>query len=304
MKILLLGASGFLGRNLLLGAPDNWETIAVYRSDETFPGFLRERGLQNVTPLRCTDDGTWFDELREAVGGSVDACVVAWGNSDIALSVENPLDDLSANVVTLLHLLASVEMGRMVFVSSGSVYLGNEGLVSESAPTNPTVPYGVSKLASELYIQSHAEHRQPNMNFVIARFFGAFGPYERPRKIYTKLVQSFAFNHERTFTVRGDGTNLIDAMVVSDAVAGLIRMVEAPVKNVIVNFAAGDPCSISDLIYRAASVLGIEDVQVIHEGVTKEPISFVADTTRMKQLFDFEPQASFEDGILALRDHL
>ena len=303
MKILLLGASGFLGRNVILGAPDDWQIVAVYRSDTTFPEFAA--GVANVTALKFSEDSDQFrEDLKRATQGEVDSCIIVWGNSDIARSVADPLYDLHANVTPVLSLLEAIDMGRIVFMSSGTVYLGNTGVVDEDAPAYPTVPYGVAKLATELYIRSHVEHRKPETSFVIARFFGAFGPYEPARKIYTKLVEAFHVRKERTFTVRGDGSNLIDAMAVADAASGLIRMATTPVDSVTVNFAACDPCSINDLIHRTAATLGVPNVEIIHEGATMEPISFIADAGRMRELFDFQPKVSFEDGILALRDHL
>jgi UDP-glucose 4-epimerase len=305
MKVLLVGASGFLGRNILLRTPSEWHVFGVYRSNEHFPLFLRNKRLLNVTPIQSflsNDDS--IKRLRSVTGGGVDVCIMVWGNSDIALSADSPLFDLHANLIPLLNILESVDIHRFVFVSSGAVYLGNAGLVNESSPTNPSVPYGVSKLASELYIKSFVQHRQQSMQYVIARFFGAFGPYEPARKIYTNLVKLFALKGERTFRIRGDGTNLIDAMYVSDAVEGILRMATMEAENVTVNFAVGHPISIRDLVHRAAAVFGIQDVEIISDGFTHEPISFVADTSLMKRHFGFDPTVSLEDGIVLLYNHL
>lgn len=305
MKVLVVGASGFVGRNLLLRAPADWKVYGVYRSSSTFPLFLGEKKLSNVTPIQCTlanEDS--ITAVRKATGGEVDVCIMTWGNSDIALSASSPLVDLHANVIPILNILESLDIHRIVFVSSGAVYLGNSGIVHEDSPTNPSVPYGISKLASELYIRAYAQHRKEGMQYVIARFFGAYGPYEPARKIYTNLVKSFGLKREQTFRIRGDGENLIDAMYVSDAVDGLLRMATMPAENMTVNFAVGHPISIKDLVHRAAAVFGIRDVQIIADGFTHEPISFVADTSLMKQRFDFNPTISFEDGIVMLHNHL
>ena len=52
----------------------------------------------------------------------------------------------------------------------------------------PTLPYAISKQACENYVRHFRESGRLG-SYVIARFFGAFGPYEPERKIYTRLVR-------------------------------------------------------------------------------------------------------------------
>ena len=123
----------------------------------------------------------------------------------------------------------------MIFFSSGAVYDGLTGLVSPESKLNPKLPYAISKLASEQYIQFFAKKGQIE-NYIILRFFGAFGPYEPERKIYTKLVRAFALEGKDEFVVRGDGKNLIDAMYVDDTIDGILKVMASSEKNKIVDF--------------------------------------------------------------------
>ena len=52
MKLLVTGASGFIGRNLLLALPKHWEVIATYRNDESFSEFINRNDLSFVKPFR------------------------------------------------------------------------------------------------------------------------------------------------------------------------------------------------------------------------------------------------------------
>ena len=51
---LVTGASGFIGRNVLLRAPRDWDIVAVYHDAADFPSFLeREQlGQRPRGPLR------------------------------------------------------------------------------------------------------------------------------------------------------------------------------------------------------------------------------------------------------------
>ena len=44
MKVLVTGASGFIGRSLLLRIPKDWEIVAAYLSDGSFLDFIEEQG--------------------------------------------------------------------------------------------------------------------------------------------------------------------------------------------------------------------------------------------------------------------
>ena len=52
MKLLITGASGFLGRNILLSLPKDWKVVAIYFKDETFIEFLKQNNLNQIKDLR------------------------------------------------------------------------------------------------------------------------------------------------------------------------------------------------------------------------------------------------------------
>ena len=104
------------------------------------------------------------------------------------------------------------------------------------------------------------------------RFFGAYGPYEAPRKITTRWLQAMAAG-QREFVVRGDGNNLIDFMYVDDAVDGFLALVKAKGEKRTVDFASGSPISVNDVVRAMAKNLGV-DVTVRHEGQSPNTSSF------------------------------
>jgi UDP-glucose 4-epimerase len=183
-------------------------------------------------------------------------------------------------------------------LSSGAVYDGLTGEVKPGTPVSPRLPYAISKLASEQYLQFFCEHRGTVSSYVNVRFFGAYGPYEAPRKITTKWLQVLA-KGEKEFTVRGDGRNLIDFMYVDDAVDGFLALVKAKGTKLTVDFASGAPVSINDIVATMASTLGIE-VSIRHEGTVPEYIQFRSVDTTMRDRFGFAPATSFADGLKQL----
>jgi UDP-glucose 4-epimerase len=304
VRILLTGASGFIGRNFLLATPRDWQIVATYNASRDFPRFLNEKNLHHVTAIHC--DLTSIDAVRAlwtAHGQQFDLCLYLAANVSIPLSVEQPTTDLEANTIGLLNVLGGLRCGRFVYLSSGAVYDGLVGPVGPSVALRPRIPYSISKLSSELYVRFFRERRQTLDSYVVLRFFGAYGPYEPPRKIYTKLVRALALECQNTFSVIGDGHNLIDAMYVSDAVDGLMRVLESNVNDVTVDFASGAPMTIDELVCRT-SLLFANPVELIHTGRTEEYIEFSVGPEQMERLFGFRPQVSLESGLTSFRDFL
>jgi UDP-glucose 4-epimerase len=299
MKLLLAGASGFIGKNFILSAPREWEITGTYFTSVDFLDFLELNAMDNVRPVRC--DLRNKEDVTRAFGEAThefDAGIFLVGNSDIGLSVKDPKLDMDSNLTGLINLLSAVKVRRFIFMSSGTVYLGNKGEVSPKALPAPDVPYGITKLASELYIKYFCNRKKTIGEYVILRFFGAWGPMEPRRKIYTNLIKELYFDKKSEYTLKGDGRNLIDAMYIKDAVAGLLSVVTAKRKcNITLDFCKGQPSTVNDLVKDVGRIFG-KEVDIKHTDDSSEYIEFYASPEAMKREFGFSPAISLKEGML------
>ena len=299
MKVVVTGASGFIGHNVLLRAPREWTIYAVYHSTPGLEAFVKQHGLANVTPVRCDLlSEADVQALARTIGTVPDAMLYLAANGDPAASAERPRWDLESNTVAFVNTLEHCPAEHVVYLSSGAVYDGLRGAVTPATPVFPKLPYAISKLASEQYLQFFCERRGRVSSYVNVRFFGAYGPYEAARKITTKWLRALA-RGEREFTIRGDGRNLIDFMYVDDAVDGLLALIKSKGARLTVDFASGAPVSINDIVATMGSALGVE-VAVRHEGTVPEYIEFQSADTTMRERFGFSPATSFADGLKRL----
>jgi UDP-glucose 4-epimerase len=300
MRLLVTGASGFLGRHVVVRAPADWDIVAVYHRAIDFPSFVARERPARTTLVRCDLTSAAEVQALHAAAGRVDATLYLAANGDPAASAKEPLRDLHQNAVALLTFLEHCPVPHLVFVSSGAVYDGLTGDVTPASPVSPRLPYAISKLASEQYLNFYATRRGAPASAVSVRFFGAYGPYEPLRKITTRFLLAVA-RGDKEFTIRGDGRNLIDFMYVDDAVDGLLAIAGSPRGSMTtVDFASGQPSTIDELVTAMARVAG-SGIAVRHEGRTEEYIGFRSGDRRMADTYGFIPRISFDDGFARLR---
>jgi nucleoside-diphosphate-sugar epimerase len=295
MRVLVTGASGFIGRNVLLRAPREWDIVALYHRTADLDAFVARHALRHVRAMRCNllDAGD-VQAAVAAAGGRVDAVLYLAANGDPAASAARPRWDLELNTAALVTFLEHCPAGRVVYLSSGAVYDGLAGVVSPSTPVAPALPYAISKLASEHYVRFFAERRGTVGSYINVRFFGAYGPYEAERKITTRWLRGMA-SGQREFVIRGDGRNLIDFMYVDDAVDGFLALLAASGTSATVDFASGTPVSIDDVALAMARALGVH-VTLRHEGDVPEYIRFRSGDTTMRDRFGVRPAIAFDEG--------
>ena len=155
MKLLLTGASGFVGSNL----------AAVFA----------EHGAQLQAPGHRELDLTDRDAtLRAVADDPPDAIVHAAILNDPAVMVANKRAAWDAYVGATRSLVDAADKAgaQLVLVSTDWVFDGTQGPAREDEPPNPVNQYGFLKAASELVVSERAER------WTVARLAGVQGVHK------------------------------------------------------------------------------------------------------------------------------
>ena len=88
MRLLITGASGFIGRNVVVRAPRDWDIVAVYNRAADFPAFL-ERHRPGARAVRCDLVNAADVQALAAAAGAVDAALYLAANGDPAASARD-----------------------------------------------------------------------------------------------------------------------------------------------------------------------------------------------------------------------
>lgn len=150
----------------------------------------------------------------------------------VTKSVEEPMTTLERNVVKTLKIAKACAIGktRLVFSSSAAVY-GRVDIklpIKEDWPTQPTNPYGLSKLTCENWLETYRDLY--GLDYVALRYFNAFGERQQGGSPYAGVIGNWmqAMHFKKPLVVYGDGKQTRDFIHVSDIVSANIKASTVP----------------------------------------------------------------------------
>lgn len=306
MKILLLGAAGFIGTNLTIELAKRTEDeITLVDRSKSFFKPIVSMNLKNVCSLEAdlTVDMD-FDSIlkgQEVVYHLVSTTVPTTSNQHIS-------QELISNVVFSANLFeACIRCGvkKVVFISSGGTVYGKEVdcPLKEKTATNPISSYGVQKITIEklLYLYRYMY----GLDYRIIRLANPYGPYQRPNGVLG-AVTTFTYKALKgdEITVYGDGSVVRDFIYIDDVIRAIMKIVEGENKHRIFNLGCGYGTSIKQVLETIEKALGIKLTVSYLEGRKVDvPVNYL-DISRYEKYYGALNPISLEEGIRKTADFM
>jgi|SRR5215203_2861023 len=230
--------------------------------------------------------------LARALEG-IDHVVFTAGGLLPAASEENPELDAKLTlgpVRAVLAALAARPGVSLTYLSSGGTIYGEPAVVpvAEDAPTEPVGAYGKLHLACEKEVI--AAHREQGLEARILRCATVYGEHQHPDRGQGAVV-TFLHRIEQGEPVHlfGEGSTIRDYVYAGDVAEVIAALLERPDAPLVLNLGSGEDTSLAELLALAEKEVG-RPAQVVHHPARDfEVHKIVLDTTRLRDLVEFEP---------------
>jgi nucleoside-diphosphate-sugar epimerase/SAM-dependent methyltransferase len=218
MKVLITGATGFIGSRLALRCLANGDEVIalgqVNNSIEAERRRLIEAAGAKVVLASVTDT----QAVRDAVRGAEVVYHLAAAQHE-AHAPDQRFRDVNVNGTrTVLEASAAERVKRFVHGSSIGVYRAKGGLTNDRSPLAPDNIYGITKLEGERVVASF----QDRLPVVIVRISETYGPGDG------RLLKLFRGIDRGAFFLIGSGTNLHHLVYIDDLIDGLLLAATQP----------------------------------------------------------------------------
>jgi len=299
MRAVVTGGAGFIGHHLVDGLVSSGHDVSVIDdfSSGRYSRLAKFGDAVTLTEATILD----ADALDVAVAGA-DVIFHEAAIASVARSLHEPrlTNDVNENgTIEVMRAASRNGVRRVVFAGSSAVYGIPEDLpCRESHRPAPRSPYGVSKLAAELYV--HALGESLGIQTVVLRYFNVYGPGQDPASEYAAVIPRFVtavLDGERP-TIYGTGDISRDFVYIDDVVeANMLASQAAVPANLTCNIATGYPTTLDQLLRTVVLSAGIEVDPTFGPPRPADIPHSYADIGVAGRALGYAPRTSLADGI-------
>jgi UDP-glucose 4-epimerase len=299
--VFFTGGAGFIGMHVVPMLLERGYQVRIF--DNMFRGD-RDKAAELVAAggVELIDqDVRYGGAVHRAMAGC--SHVIHFAAVSINKSVADPYESVDVNMVGNHNVFAAAAdhgVRRLVFASSASVYGDPTKLpMHEDDELSPLTPYCISKRAGEDLLGFYQRTR--GLSWTALRFFNVYGPGQKTTAYYTSVINHFV-NRLRAGeppVIDGRGEQSMDFVHVHDIARGTVAALESEGDNLAINLGTGIDTSVAELAKILIEAVGA-DVQPIFNERDVLVSRRAADIMRAREILDWEPTISVEDGMREL----
>ena len=332
--ILVTGAAGFIGANLvlrLLESHDPCRIVGLDNMNNYYAPSLKEYRLGIISDKAKAHSEHEYTFVKGSIADKVlvdrlfvenrfDIVVNLAAQAGVRYSIEHPNAYIESNMLGFYNILEACRhnpVNHLVYASSSSVYGGNKKVPFsvDDQVDHPVSLYAATKKSNELF--AHCYSKLYDIPTTGLRFFTVYGPAGRPDMAY------FSFTNK---LIRGEKIQIYnfgncrrDFTYVDDIVEGIVRvMKKAPERRTgadglpvppykIYNIGGGQPENLLDFVrilqeelLRAGVLPKDYDFEAHKELVPMQagdvPVTY-ADASALERDFGFVPKITLREGL-------
>lgn len=303
MRVLIVGATGFIGRRLAMSwsQREHCELIVTRRPgtpNNTVEGDYETISLpENFDELSC--------ELSNCVPDLIFNCA-AYG--------VRPTDRNSASAKKLnvdlpcaLVEMAATTGATLVQLGSCSEYARSDNMLTESSPPETDSLYGSTKYCGGVLANTMGAALDVRSTYL--RLFNIYGPGEAEYRLLPSIIQNAA---KQVPIKLSAATQVRDFVFIDDAIDAInkasLALIDGDLpSNTTFNIASGVAVPVRSFVENAADLLKITKDQLHFGALPMRPDDLprvVGDATYFQKFVNWHPRTSLKDGIaISLNEH-
>lgn len=332
--ILITGAAGFIGANLVLQLLNYYSPLTIIGIDnlnDYYDVSLKEYRLCRIQNMADShlESGWTFIKGSIAEKSVIDVVFREYkpdivvnlaAQAGVRYSIDHPDKYIESNIIGFYNILEACRhnpVEHLVYASSSSVYGGNKKVPfsTDDKVDNPVSLYAATKKSNEL--MAHSYSKLYNIPSTGLRFFTVYGPAGRPDMFYFSATQKLVRNDN--IKIFNYGNCKRDFTYIDDIVHGIILVMQgAPEKMngsdglpvppyALYNIGGGQPESLLDYIQTLQEELVRADVlpknydfEAHQEFVGMQPgdvpVTY-ADSSALENDYGFTPRVGIREGL-------
>lgn len=274
LKIVITGASGFIGRHLISKLSEIANTEIVPLTRRKIPNLI------SVSDYRDSPEGDVLIHLAE------DNNIENVTGRD--LSYEH-------NALSTLRTLLDKKYSRIIYTSSSTLY-GDKSVVPHTTGDEifVTNPYTRIKSLSESAVLE-------NPNGVVVRLANVYGPRMSTNNVMSQILSQIPQQGDLEVWDVNPIRDFVWVQDVAEGISMLTHMDLAKNENSkIYNLGSGVGTSIGDLALLTLELAGQPERRVMSKNRTRVTSSIVLDCSEMTNACEWTPQVSLRQGIASL----
>ncbi|MGB3976467.1 MAG: GDP-mannose 4,6-dehydratase [bacterium] len=304
--VLLTGAAGFIGSNLLQYLFDRYtdyhflvlDALTYAGNHKNFPDYI-----QNAKNFEF-----WYGDVtnpyivNELMGRSHLVVHLA-AETHVARSIFDNTKFFTTDVIgtqTMMNALMKYpQIERFIHISSSEVYGTAEGdFMSEEHPLNPRSPYAGAKAGADRLVYSYWCCQ--DLPAVILRPFNNYGPRQHLEKMTPRFITSALKNEP--LTVHGNGLAARDWIYVEDNCEAIDKALHIKdfdrIKNQVINIGTGIAGQVLDMAKRILKEMDLPESLISFVGNRPGQVDLHRATTqKAKELLGWEAKTSVTEGL-------
>jgi len=279
-KVLVVGSSSYIGRWLVERLLEEYDVVGLDRTMDN----ERKGDYEQIE----------FDLANENVPkvNGIDFCVHLAALTDVGICEKDPKLSLKVNVLGTLNMLELAKENKIkkyVYVSTGTVYGYSDEPLTEKSPINLANIYSLTKYHSELLCNYYSKYFPVD----VLRYFFPYGPKTHPSRMIASIIKRVI--NKQPVTLNIGNKPITNPIYISDLVElTKMSMERESIGFDVFNIAGEEKVSIKDIADIVGKAAGIEPIFEKKDTVSK---NFIADITKLKEIFDYKFKFNLEKGI-------